>query len=92
MNAPVKREGLDTVAGPVHARTMANENETNPIPIYPCRYSGCITGLSVNPSTWPGDLGYCSGGCEAMASIEEQSARLRSMDFAAALLGLRRQS
>jgi len=57
-----------------------------------CRYSGCVTGLAVNPKTWPGDLGYCSACCMSLAELEEADKRLRiellSQTSAAKWLGL----
>ncbi len=67
-----------------------------------CRNSECETGLPVNASTWPGDIGFCSGTCygihaynveaaeESRLLRERQAfaAHLRSPEFLTRSLGL----
>ena len=48
-------------------------NETN-------ETKGCKRcGATLNPATWPGSIGYCSGICEALAEIEAAEKRTREM-------------
>jgi hypothetical protein len=39
-------------------------------PIRRCRRPDCTSDLPINPTIWPGDLGFCSAICCALDSIE----------------------